>query len=343
MPRFTVILLLIILALGRASFATQTTAPSTKLPNSSLIEKDNETNEDEDNGDDDEAEDDEGDSTSPSSIQDSHLASQNDDGTDRNDDDNNDDDDDDNDQIITGNVTLATDYILRGLSQTDHKPAIQGGFDFNHDLTGPLGVYANVFGSNVHFEDSNASMEFDTSAGISYRLGTDTQLSIGALYYTYFGDSSRNSWEIPFKLEWKSITAEIDYSPTWAGDGHAWYFNLGWSDEIVYKFRLGFSVGYSAFSSAQKRLRTEDPAPAEEAEVDNDEEEEEELRTAALQSTSAENSVVESPNYFDFKLSIAREFLDLDWELAGIWINHAEEINGTPGSTRAVLSVSKSF
>lgn len=341
MPRFTVILLVIMLTLGRAALALQITQPTSQLlktPNSSLIEKherDDGQNQDkdEDNNEDDN-DDEEDDQTPTSSFQESHLVSQGDD-----------DSEEDDEEIITANVTLATDYILRGLSQTDHKPAIQGGFDFNHDLTGPLGVYANVFGSNVHFEDSNATLEFDTSAGISYHFGKDTKLSTGALYYTYFGDSSRNSWEIPFKFEWKTITAEVDYSPTWAGDGHAWYFNLGWSDEIIYKFRLGFSVGYSAFSHSQNRLRTEDAASAEEP-ADEEEEEEavvEEMRTQAVQSSSAENTLVESPNYFDFKLSLAREFLDLDWELAGIWINHSEEINGTPGSARAVLSVSKSF
>jgi uncharacterized protein (TIGR02001 family) len=30
---------------------------------------------------------------------------------------------------FSGNVTLATDYILRGVSQTEERPAIQGGFE----------------------------------------------------------------------------------------------------------------------------------------------------------------------------------------------------------------------
>ena len=33
---------------------------------------------------------------------------------------------------ITGNVGLYSQYIFRGLTQTDRDPAIQGGFDYSH-------------------------------------------------------------------------------------------------------------------------------------------------------------------------------------------------------------------
>ena len=34
---------------------------------------------------------------------------------------------------FSANVTLTSDYAYRGISQTDDRPAIQGGFDFKHD------------------------------------------------------------------------------------------------------------------------------------------------------------------------------------------------------------------
>lgn len=34
---------------------------------------------------------------------------------------------------ISGHVALATDYMLRGISQTSELPAIQGGFDYEHE------------------------------------------------------------------------------------------------------------------------------------------------------------------------------------------------------------------
>jgi uncharacterized protein (TIGR02001 family) len=33
---------------------------------------------------------------------------------------------------FTANVGLTSDYLFRGISQTGHDPAIQGGFDYAH-------------------------------------------------------------------------------------------------------------------------------------------------------------------------------------------------------------------
>ena len=46
---------------------------------------------------------------------------------------------------FTGNVGLFNQYIFRGLTQTDGKPALQGGFDYVH----ASGFYAGVWGSNI--------------------------------------------------------------------------------------------------------------------------------------------------------------------------------------------------
>src|SRR5437762_3247023 len=46
---------------------------------------------------------------------------------------------------ITGNVGLFSQYIFRGLTQTNENPALQGGFDYAHIS----GLYAGVWGSNI--------------------------------------------------------------------------------------------------------------------------------------------------------------------------------------------------
>ena len=50
---------------------------------------------------------------------------------------------------ISGNVSLATDYVYRGYSQTNEQPTIQGGFD----VAGESGLYGGVWASNVEFGD----------------------------------------------------------------------------------------------------------------------------------------------------------------------------------------------
>jgi len=55
---------------------------------------------------------------------------------------------------ITANVTVTSNYIYRGLTQTNNKPAIQGGFDYAHES----GFYVGNWNSNISWiSDSYAN------------------------------------------------------------------------------------------------------------------------------------------------------------------------------------------
>jgi uncharacterized protein (TIGR02001 family) len=222
---------------------------------------------------------------------------------DKDDEDEDSDSDDDEDSLVeqgkalSANVTLATDYVLRGLSQTAHQPALQGGFDWEH----PTGFYLGVWGSNVHFQGSQASLEMDGYGGYNYHFAEKTTLGIGALYYTYWANGDRDSWVIPVKAQWNGFVAEADYSPNWEGtDATSWYFQGGWQDKVIWDFKLGAFVGYSTFSGGS------------------------------------------TPDYADFLVSASHEFLEVEWQLSGVFVNK-NMINGSVGGDRAIFSVTKSF
>ncbi|HAI96363.1 MAG TPA: hypothetical protein DCL50_02870, partial [Methylococcaceae bacterium] len=80
---------------------------------------------------------------------------------------------------LSGNVALTTDYVWRGVSQTDGSPAIQGGFDA--DLGN--GLYAGVWGSNVDF-GGDESMELDVYAGWAGEFN-GVGVDVGVLHYAY--------------------------------------------------------------------------------------------------------------------------------------------------------------
>jgi len=90
---------------------------------------------------------------------------------------------------ITGNAGLFSDYRFRGISQTDKKPAFQGGFDVAHSS----GLYAGNWNSNVDSAlYSGANIEMDFYAGFKGALAdTGVGYDIGAIYYYYSG-SARN-------------------------------------------------------------------------------------------------------------------------------------------------------
>lgn len=146
----------------------------------------------------------------------------------------------------SGNVSLTSDYIFRGRSLTDHQPALQGGFDYNH----PIGVYVGAWGSNLHMTDSpETQLELDVYGGYSFDIARDLNLNVGVLHYTYFQGSESNSWDFPVRLSWQGFHAGFDYTPNYEGGPESsWYLTAGWSDEVVWKFKVGGDVGYSFFN-----------------------------------------------------------------------------------------------
>src|SRR5829696_3345373 len=56
------------------------------------------------------------------------------------------------DWTFSGNVGLYSQYVFRGISQTNEKPALQGGFDLAHKS----GFYLGTWASNISWlSDAN--------------------------------------------------------------------------------------------------------------------------------------------------------------------------------------------
>ena len=79
---------------------------------------------------------------------------------------------------VSANVSIASDYIWRGMTQTD-APAIQGGFDFEAES----GFYAGIWGSNVNF-NNGAGSELDLYLGYAFEVGS-IGVDVGYISYEY--------------------------------------------------------------------------------------------------------------------------------------------------------------
>jgi uncharacterized protein (TIGR02001 family) len=122
---------------------------------------------------------------------------------------------------LTGNIGLYSQYIFRGLTQTNRDPALQGGFDYSHT---PTGLYLGTWGSNISWlRDFGAytgggSLELDFYGGIKGNIGkSDFTYDVGALYYWYPGDVApgflkADTFELYGALGWKWITAKYSHS-----------------------------------------------------------------------------------------------------------------------------------
>lgn len=143
---------------------------------------------------------------------------------------------------LSGNITFATDYLYRGLSQTTGDAAIQGGLDLSHES----GFYLGMWGSNVDFADS---LELDYYGGYSGEINEDLGYDVGVLYYDYPSDPSVTEGdflEFYGSVSWKGLTVGLNYSDDFfAETGEAYYYYGS------YDFELPMGVGMSLYLAQQ--------------------------------------------------------------------------------------------
>jgi uncharacterized protein (TIGR02001 family) len=85
---------------------------------------------------------------------------------------------------IAFGTALTTDYELRGVSQSNHKAAVQGYTELDYTASDWLNLYAGVWGSSLWTGFANA--EFDITGGARFTWG-NFGLDVGYIYYDYPG------------------------------------------------------------------------------------------------------------------------------------------------------------
>ncbi|MFT6655492.1 MAG: hypothetical protein ACJAWI_002265 [Marinomonas primoryensis] len=124
---------------------------------------------------------------------------------------------------LTGNVALTTDYIWRGVSQTDGSPAIQGGFDADFGN----GVYAGVWGSNVDFaDDSDESLELDIYGGWAGEFN-GVGVDVGVIHYAYPTSGTETDF------------TEVYVGATFGPASLTQYFGVDLGSDDIGDYRLG--------------------------------------------------------------------------------------------------------
>jgi uncharacterized protein (TIGR02001 family) len=161
---------------------------------------------------------------------------------------------------LTGNIGLYSQYVFRGLKQTDGDPALQGGFDYSH----ASGFYAGTWASNISWlrdfgaYTGGASLEWDFYGGYKGAIGkSDFGYDVGLLDYYYPGTvapgvTKANTLEVYGALTWKWLSAKYSYSIENAfgvpnSDG-TWYLDLSANFPVTDKFSLQAHYGMQEFN-----------------------------------------------------------------------------------------------
>ncbi|HUN93470.1 MAG TPA: TorF family putative porin [Burkholderiaceae bacterium] len=117
------------------------------------------------------------------------------------------------DWTFAGNFALSSEYLYRGIAQSDHKPAVSGGFDLGHSS----GFYIGNWDSSISWisdavqaagntQGTSAPIEMDFYGGYKFNAGP-IGVDVGGLEY-YYPLSG-------FKPDPKPDTFELYVAGTW--------------------------------------------------------------------------------------------------------------------------------
>ena len=155
----------------------------------------------------------------------------------------------DSPHTVSANVTIASDYLYRGQSQTDNSPTIQGGFDYGHEL----GMYLGTWASNVSFTDDAAEVDF--YGGYGGELASGLAYDFTIIYYWYPGTTrtsdGENFLEFGPSLSYTfggdfepSLGVGVLYSDNWSFNSDTgWYYYADLGFTLPNDFGLGFHIG----------------------------------------------------------------------------------------------------
>ncbi|MBU2179269.1 MAG: TorF family putative porin [Gammaproteobacteria bacterium] len=150
---------------------------------------------------------------------------------------------------LSGSLTLTSDYLFRGISQTDEGMALQGGLTLADDS----GFYLSTWGSNITF--GQGSMELDILAGWSGKLSEDWTTDVGIMQYRYpNGDNETDQFnfvELYSKFIYQDLTLGLAYSSDYFGTDvdKYFYYSADYNYSLVENLSLQFHLGYNQFDN----------------------------------------------------------------------------------------------
>jgi len=131
---------------------------------------------------------------------------------------------------LSANIGLASEYVARGISQTDSQPALQGGVDWIYEAEG-FTPYVGAWASKVDGANAlgipGANFELDVYAGTVFSFG-DAALDLGVTRYLYPGENASgydpSYWETKIGISYTIADVAKPaltyyYAPDYSGTG----------------------------------------------------------------------------------------------------------------------------
>jgi len=150
---------------------------------------------------------------------------------------------------LSANIGATSNYLWRGVTQTDDGPAISGGIDWSHDS----GFYLGTWASNIDWGIGSGA-EVDFYGGFANEVG-DFGYDVGLIYY-YYPDSAYDDSdfsELYLNGSWKFLSGGIAYTISSDADDDApfgegdLYYYIAASFDVAETWSVGGTIGHYDF------------------------------------------------------------------------------------------------
>ena len=154
---------------------------------------------------------------------------------------------------LHGYLTLVSDYVFRGASQSNEDPTVQAGVDYLH----PSGVFAGLFAARTEFPENSfgsnpGSIEVDAYLGYSHPAGRDWSWDVAALRYD-FPDSTGFDYsydELAANLHFRDVLrlgATVLADDAGASNASGWTAEVELRQSLGDRFQLSGLLGHYEF------------------------------------------------------------------------------------------------
>jgi len=151
----------------------------------------------------------------------------------------------------SNNIDFQSDYVERGISQTEGRPAIDVGIAYQ-DRTGIFGGF-----DVTNTRQGNGNVETDLTLGYATSLSSSWLYQNTVIYTGYPGSSNNGNLDtvefqniLNWKQTWGTLIGAFAFQPQGQNHGGFYTYTEGGVDfTLRHDFILGTRVGYSSYAN----------------------------------------------------------------------------------------------
>lgn len=155
-------------------------------------------------------------------------------------------------QGVGGSIGLASDYVFRGVSQSDGDPSVQAGVNYY----APGSWYAGLWAASVRRGDDHTTAELNAYAGYAFAIAGQWNATVSVVHYDYPWNHPRRSYsydELQASIAYAdrvfvSLAASpdtaIDYGDYRTARTAAFAYDVAVHQPVIGTWSLDAGVGY---------------------------------------------------------------------------------------------------